>query len=352
MTLFIEYEKSFAIHNNSIYWSSKNKGLPEDYPLNSHKKFIFNCNTCGHEFEKKLHDINGKGGWCPYCSKSNKRVCSDNSCKKCFTSSFASHPKSIYWSKNNLVNPRQVLLKTHKKYKFDCPNCNHEFKSILSDITSNGSWCSYCANRTLCEDTLNCNYCLNKTFHNNFKALYWSDKNKLKPYEVFKSTSTKYWFNCDKCNNIFESKLSHVTNGSWCPNCTNKTEQKFLTILKDIIPDIKCQVKFDWCKLLKHLPFDFVVGNIIIELDGEQHMKQVGNWKTPQHNRERDLYKMNCANKNGYSIIRILQNDVFYDKYDWVNELLTNIEKIEKEGIIQNIYMCKKDEYKNFDKVL
>jgi hypothetical protein len=61
---------------------------------------------------------------------------------------------------------------------------------------------------------------------------------------------------------------------------------------------------------------------------------------------------MNCANKNGFSIIRILQKDVYYNKYHWLNELTNNIENIENitnDNIVQNIYMCKNNEYKNFD---
>ena len=58
---------------------------------------------------------------------------------------------------------------------------------------------------------------------------------------------------------------------------------------------------------------------------------------------------MNCANENGYSIIRILQKDVYYNKYDWLSELINNIEKIIQEKIVQNIYMCKNYEYKDFD---
>jgi hypothetical protein len=53
-----------------------------------------------------------------------------------------------------------------------------------------------------------------------------------------------------------------------------------------------------------------------------------------------------------FSIIRILQKDVYKNKYDWVCELCFNIEKITKEKIVQNIYMCKKDEYKDFDIII
>ena len=62
------------------------------------------------------------------------------------------------------------------------------------------------------------------------------------------------------------------------------------------------------------------------------------------------MYKMKCANENGYSMIRIVQEDVFKDKYDWLQELLENINKIVLEKKVQNIYICKKDEYKYLNK--
>jgi very-short-patch-repair endonuclease len=149
----------------------------------------------------------------------------------------------------------------------------------------------------------------------------------------------------------FESKLCHITDGSWCPNCRYKTEDKLLKILIEKYPNLRSQYKVNWCKDIKHLPFDFVIEErkIIVEIDGEQHWKQVAKWKTPEHNRKRDLYKMKCANENGFSVIRIIQEDIFKNKYNWLDELCENIEKITNENIVQNIYMCKNNEYKNFD---
>lgn len=54
-------------------------------------------------------------------------------------------------------------------------------------------------------------------------------------------------------------------------------------------------------------------------------------------------------NENGYSVIRLLQKDIWHNRYDWLQELLKNIEKISLEKVVQNIYMCKKYEYKDFD---
>jgi Zn finger protein HypA/HybF involved in hydrogenase expression len=58
-----------------------------------------------------------------------------------------------------------------------------------------------------------------QTFALNERAKYWSSKNTLLPNQVFKSSAVKIGFNCDKCYNEFESKLCHITDGSWCPKC-------------------------------------------------------------------------------------------------------------------------------------
>lgn len=110
------------------------------------------------------------------------------------------------------------------------------------------------------------------------------------------------------------------------------------------------QYKVKWCKNKKYLPYDFVIPEhkIIIELDGLQHFQQVGNWKSPQENLIRDKYKEDCANNNGYSIIRILQDDVYNDRFEWLIELDENIQKIINDKQIQNIYICKMNEYNLF----
>ena len=114
--------------------------------------------------------------------------------------------------------------------------------------------------------------------------------------------------------------------------------------------NLKRQYKVEWCKNITYLPFDFVIEErkIIIELDGKQHFEQIGKWQSPEKTKE-IKYKMKCANENGFSIIRILQEDVFKNKYDWFIELCDNIEKITNEHRVQNIYMCKNNEYKDFD---
>jgi very-short-patch-repair endonuclease len=98
---------------------------------------------------------------------------------------------------------------------------------------------------------------------------------------------------------------------------------------------------------MKYLTLDLVIDErkVIIENDGVLHLKLVYKWKTPEHNKHRDIFKMRCANKNNFSIIRIIQEDIFKNKYNWLVELICNIEKITNENRVQNIYMCKNNEY-------
>ena len=168
---------------------------------------------------------------------------------------------------------------------------------------------------------------------------------------MFKSTNKLFEFGCDICDKVFKCQLSDITKGVWCPYCVNKTEQILYNKLKEIYISLERQYKVDWCKNIKHLPFDFVIEErkIIIELDGKQHFEQIQKWLSPEKTRKNDLYKMKCANENGFSMIRILQNDVYKDKYDWLNELCENIEQITNDNRVQNIYMCKNNEYKDFD---
>jgi very-short-patch-repair endonuclease len=99
-----------------------------------------------------------------------------------------------------------------------------------------------------------------------------------------------------------------------------------------------------------YFPFDYLLEilKIIIELDGNQHFIQIPNRKDPLDQQERDIYKMKCANANGYSMIRIVQVDVYYNRYDWQTELNNAIMKIILDNRVQNIYLCKNDEYRSY----
>lgn len=141
----------------------------------------------------------------------------------------------------------------------------------------------------------------------------------------------------------------HILNHG-CPSCVNKTEFLFFKKIQEHYPTLKKQYKVKWCKNKNCLPFDFVIEElkIIIEIDGPQHFVQVANWTSPEIQKETDKFKINCANENGFSVIRLLQFDILKDKFDWVEELKLSISKINNEQKIQNIFICKNNEYDHF----
>ena len=110
------------------------------------------------------------------------------------------------------------------------------------------------------------------------------------------------------------------------------------------------QFKAEWCKnsvTNYYYRFDFCIEEqrTIIELDGRQHFKDVAYFKSSlEEVHFVDMIKQSAANNNGYKVIRILQEDVWSDKYDWLTELLKNIE----DDTMPNIFMCKNEEYSIF----
>ena len=346
-TCMLCYNKSFASHEKSKYWSNKNKLNPRQVSKSSNKSFLFDCDKCNHEFASLLNNVNRKDQWCPYCNSNN--LCNKETCMFCYNKSFASHEKAKYWSTKNIISAREIVKGTNNSYIFNCDKCPHEFLQSICAITGQNKWCAYCTHQKLCDDT-ECSMCFNNSFASHPKSIYWTSQNLVKPRDVFSKTHKKYWFNCDKCNLDFYSSLREVSSGCWCPFCVNKTETKIYTILKERYPSLLCQFKKDWCKNITFLPFDFCIPEykIIIELDGPQHFRQISNWSSPEEQLDKDKYKEKCANDNDYSVIRLIQEDVFYDRYDWLKELCSRIEEIKNGDEIMNVYLCRNGEYDTY----
>lgn len=327
---------------------------PHQIYLKTDKNYWFFCKVCNHEFEKKPINLAFRENeWCPYCScKTRSKLCDDENCIFCFNNSFASNSKSIEWSKLNNILPRFVNISSIKEYLFNCSKCNHLFSKRINNV-KRGVWCPYCSNQKLCDD-LNCKHCFNVSFASSQSVNLFSPKNNVDPRFIFKGTPKKYIFICNICNNDFTRVMASIKNNCYCAKCQNKTEKKLLDYLKNIYPNIIHQYKKDWCKNEKTnilLPFDYCLEEfkIIIELDGKQHFEIVDRFRSnPDENHKKDLYKQECANKNGFSIIRIWQMDVYNDKNDWKNKLIDSINKIIYEKKIQNIYLSSGNHYEIF----
>jgi very-short-patch-repair endonuclease len=238
--------------------------------------------------------------------------------------------KNIYdYTKVNYINadtPVTIVCKTHGEFnqipdfhinrKCGCPKCSNNVRLDVIEFIEKAN-----------------------NIHNNkydySKAQYSNNRNEI-------------IIICKKHGEFTQKPFVHLSQHG-CPSCINKTEFKFFEIIKEIYPTIKRQYKAKWCKNKQCLPFDFAIEeiNIIIELDGEQHFKQISNWTSPEIQIEKDKYKILCANQNNFSVVRILQSDVYNNSFDWITELKYSIAKIIRERKIQNIFICKNNEYEN-----
>ena len=320
------YKKSFASHPNSKYLSKLNNVNPRSLFKSSPKKYLFDCNVCKHSDMISLQSMSGANRICSFCT--NQRLC-NKKCNFCKKKSFASSSKKKYWSEKNQVKPRDVFKSTHKKYWFNCDVCDHDFEASPHNVTI-GHFCPYCSNNKLCNS--DCDSCKEKSFESSPMAKFWSTENNIDPRFVFINANIKYKFDCPNCNKIYVASPNSIFRGVWCKCTKHKTEKKLYEFLDTNCDSvIDTQKTFKWCKNKHSLPFDFYIADykLIIELDGAQHFRQISNWKSPEQRQKIDKYKMDLANKHGYSVIRIWQEDVFGDKNNW-ERLLDYIKEYNK----------------------
>ena len=310
-----------------------NKVTPRQVPKSSNKIYWFTCNNCEHSFESALNNITSGGQWCPFppCCTMTKKLCKEEDCQHCWNASFASSPHAAEFDiERNKMTPRQVTKSSSNKYWFACNDCHHSFQSALYHITS-GQWCPFppCCKtpKQLCENK-DCQHCWNVSFASSSHAAEFDIKrNKVTPRQVTKSSNKIYWFTCNNCEHSFESALSNITSGHWCPSCKNKTEKKVFQHVRDMYPDTRHGFRADWCRnpqTGRYLPFDILLEaekKIIVEVDGMQHFEVVKKWKScPEKQLQRDTYKTIQALKHGYSMVRICQRSVC-SSWDWVAAL-------------------------------
>ena len=102
----------------------------------------------------------------------------------------------------------------------------------------------------------------------------------------------------------------------------NATRGIVLEFLQSIFTNVTHQPTFEWAKHVRKLPFDVLVKganggrSVLIEIDGAQHFIDVAYFNSnvgAQVNN--DCYKMFQATTNGYSVIRISQEEIYSGKF-------------------------------------
>ena len=327
----------------------------ENYSGGSHEKFWWLCDQtfdcgCEHSWNASIDNI-VRGSGCPHCCKVSKKFCKHKSL-------LYTHPelcKQWHPTLNGKLKPENITFGSVIPIWWICYNnkicdCLHEWINTPNHRTSknkynDGRGCPFCCTAVK-------QICIHQSLFYLRKDLMeeWDyEKNEIDPKKITPNSHKKANWKCLKNKNHKWEVIvkNRHRAGDGCPHCKNKTEEILYDFLIENYKNIEKQFKPDWCKnkeTNKHLPFDFYIEKLklLIELDGPHHLKQVSNWNSPEQNQRTDKYKMKLALENGISIIRILQEDVYYNKYDWKSELLKYI-KLYLEP--QIFYLCKNNEY-------
>lgn len=312
-------------HKTSIIFSSFKQGIQ--------------CNICSSrqkktfEFIKNDFEINGyklldteykntKNKLNYICKNGHKALITfknfkkGNRCLKCSGKEKFTYEFVKQYFKDNGCKLLETEYKNNRtKMSYLCKN-EHKALITLSSFQQ-GDRCGECSGNK-------------KHTYKYVKEFFKSNKYELLETEYINAL-TKMKF---KCNNNHKSVISfnNLQQGIRCGKCKNKTEVLVLEHLELNYQNIIFQPSFDWCKIKKKLPFDFLLTDfhIILEIDGIQHFKNVSNWQSAKLNLENDIYKANLAINNGYKIIRISQEDVFNNKFNWKDLLKESIEKLIK----------------------
>jgi very-short-patch-repair endonuclease len=309
-----------SCHVYKDIWSVKNvtsDGVyikPETIAISSNKKYFFVCHVCDHTYDQSPNNKSNRKNGCPFCSC--RKICGTLDCLFCLPKSCDVY-KNI-WSDKNEEKPETVAISSNKKYLFDCRICNHTYEQTPGSKTQDDMGCPFCSNHRIC-GVLDCLFCSPKSCHV-YEAM-WSVKNisregiYIKPETVAINSVKKYLFDCLECKNEYNQTPNDKTQGSGCPSCVNKTEKIVANYLKEMNINFIPQYKIG--NVRKFYDLYLPDQDLIIEVDGEQHFKQVSNWKSPKDTLQNDLQKMKTALNEDISVLRIYQPDIWSDKIDW-----------------------------------
>jgi very-short-patch-repair endonuclease len=140
-----------------------------------------------------------------------------------------------------------------------------------------------------------------------------------------------------KKHGIFKITPHNHLIGQGCPRCINKTEGRLFLILKESFPYYTIihqnPIVGKGRNSLK-IDFHIVEFNLYIELDGDQHFRQVSSWDPPEKTQAHDLTKTMRVLKKGQSLVRIYQPWVASDTNNWLEKLKENIREYEKPTLV------------------
>ena len=278
--------------NNFLDKAKKKYGNKYDYLTeykNNYTKIKFKC--CKHGEIEQFPQLHLKSG-CVLCNRQNVFISKSN----------VIHNNKYNYSLVNYVNKTS-------KIKIICPLHGEFEQEPMYHIRGNG--CKKCADDT---KRLSTDIFIKKAkmIHND--KYDYSNVNYI-------DTFTKVKVICEK-HGVFNIKPNEHVSGSkrGCPYCSESIGEKNIhQFLKDKNINFRRQEKFDNCKNILKLSFDFYLPdyNICIEYDGIQHFESIkyfGGIKKLICTKINDDIKNDFCEKSKIKLIRIKYNEDIFEK--------------------------------------
>ena len=147
---------------------------------------------------------------------------------------------------------------------------------------------------------------------------------------------------CPRHGSFMQRPTYHLS-GKACSSCRHKTEGILMGWLRNEYPNREIVGQYR-LHTLTGRKYDFYISslNLIIELDGPQHFRQIGNWDPYRRTQKIDTTKEIAANESGITVIHIQQEDVAYDRYNWDDRLKSLIKSYDVPKVVfmgSEVYM-------------
>lgn len=240
-------------------------------------------------------------------------------CKSCIgryiktTEEFIKYAREVHNSRYNYSKVQYVDY--HHYITIICPEHGEFLQRVCNHLRGHG--CQRCGGniRKSTEEFIQ-------------KATEIHDNNYDYSKTVYISNSVKVTIICPEHGEFSQFPSVHLR-GSGCSHCRNKTEGKLLLFLKQKYPGIEIDTEFK-ISSTGYRRYDFCIPsmNLIIELDGPHHFGNFYIDSAPVSITQKiDIFKMIRANQTRFSIIRVLQKDVWKNMNNWREWLKDNIRK-------------------------
>lgn len=209
-------------------------------------------------------------------------------------------------------------------YKVQCLDCGYEYCSPRGKVVSRKDKCSLCSGRVVVQG-------VNDLYTTNPSIIMFLS-NKLEGYKYSKGSNKKVKCICPHCGYEKDVAICNlVTHGFYCDICSDSISYPnkiFINILQQLGVNFTPEYSPSWIGKKR---YDFYLEDygIIIEADGEQHMKEVDFMTSFEKQRETDIYKDLMALKNNLRVIRI---DCSKSELEFIKN---NILKSELNNILQ-----------------